>query len=101
MDKSPFDAAKDLKTEYRGSTTLGKRVTCLPCGLVIFELPDQPTLAEREAEGLRFAAHLEFTHDMVVHRGACADADCDIIHIDAFPRRAPIGGTTADSGPTG
>jgi len=100
MDERPFDATKDLETEYRGSTHLGKRVTCLPCGLVVFELPDHPTLAEREAEGVRFAAHLEFAHDMIVQRGPCADAECDIIHIEAFPRRASIDGATTDSGRT-
>jgi len=100
MEGRPFNAAQDLRTEYRGATHLGKRVTCLPCGLLVFNLPEHPTLAEREAEGLRFAAHLEFAHDMVVHRGDCADAECDIIHIEAFPRRAPIGGAAADAGPT-
>ena len=101
MDGRPFDAAKDLRTEYRGTTRLGKRVTCVPCGLVVFELPDHPSVAEREAEGVRLAAHLEFAHDMVVRRGPCADAQCDIIHIEAFPRKGTgLGGAVADSGPT-
>jgi hypothetical protein len=96
MDKRPFDASRDLRTEYRGTTTAGKTVTCLPCGEVVFDLPDNPTLSQRQAEGLRLAAHLEFAHDMVVRRGKCADASCDLLHVEAFPKAAPGPGTAAD-----
>src|SRR5689334_9546892 len=65
MNTRPFDASRDLKTDYRGSTKAGKTVTCVACGLIVFDLPEQPTVSQREAEGLRLAAHLEFTHDMV------------------------------------
>ena len=96
MDKKPFDASKDLKTEYRGTSKLGKTVTCVRCGEIVFELPDSPTVSERQAQGLRLAAHLEFTHDMVVRHGRCADANCDIIHVEAFHKVAPGPGTAAN-----
>ena len=91
MDKKQFDASKDLKTEYRGTTKLGKTVTCIPCGEVVFELPDEPTESQRQAEGVRLAAHLEITHDMVVRRGRCSDTSCDVIHIEAFPKTVAPG----------
>ena len=85
-DDRPFDASKDLKTEYRGESKLGKKVTCLPCGEVVFELPEEPTVRQREEEGLRLAAHLEFSHDMVVRRGRCSDPSCEIFHVEAFAK---------------
>jgi len=96
MGKQPFDASRDLRTEYRGTTKAGKTVTCVPCGEIVFDLPDNPTVSQRHAEGVRLAAHLEFTHDMVVRRGKCADAACDLIHVEAFHKVAPGPGTAAD-----
>ena len=95
-DQPPFDASRDLRTEYRGSTRVGKTVTCIPCGELVFDLPDDPSVGERRAEGLRLAAHLEFTHDMVVRLGKCSDAGCHLIHIEAFPKAAPGPGTAAN-----
>lgn len=94
----PFDASKDLRTEYRGTTKLGKTVTCVPCGEVVFELPDNPTLGQRQAEGMRLAAHLEFAHDMVVRHGKCSDPACDILHVEAFHKADPGPGTAAHPG---
>jgi hypothetical protein len=96
MDKRTFDASKDLRTEYRGATQVGKTVTCIPCGEVVFDLPDHPTVSQRQAEGVRLAAHLELAHDMVVRRGKCSDAGCDLIHVEAFHKVAPEPGTAAD-----
>ncbi|HVE41518.1 MAG TPA: hypothetical protein VNM14_16625 [Planctomycetota bacterium] len=96
MGQQSFDASRDLRTEYRGTTNAGKTVTCVPCGEVVFDLPDEPTVAQRRAEGVRLAAHLEFAHDMVVRLGKCADAGCDLIHIEAFPKVAPGPGTAAN-----
>lgn len=89
MPDRPFEPSSDLKTEYRGESRLGKTVTCLPCGEVVFELPDDPTPQQRRTEGVRLAAHLELAHDMVVRHGRCADQACDLIHVEAYPKHVP------------
>jgi hypothetical protein len=80
-----FDPAKDLRTELdeRG---LGRRVTCLVCDQIVFQLPPNPTDEERLREGKGLAAHLEFAHDMVVFYGRCPDRACKKFHLSTFDK---------------
>lgn len=80
-----FDPMKDLKVELdeRG---LSRKVTCIPCAQVIFDLPPNPTDAERLVQGKAHAAHLEFAHEMEVWYGRCQDPSCGRFHLSAFQK---------------
>lgn len=80
-----FDATRDLKTEV-DAQGLGRRVTCLACCEVVFELPEKPSDAQRLAEGKRFVLHLELVHEMVALYGRCQDPTCGRFHLSAWPK---------------
>ena len=81
MGRRPFDASRDLRTEYRGTNATGKTVTCVPCGQIAFELPHDPTARGRALEDLGLAAHLELAHDVIGCRLKCSDPGCDLSHV--------------------
>lgn len=80
-----FNPSKDLSVEL-DAEGLGKKVTCIPCNAVLFELNESPTNAKRLLEMKAIAAHLELTHDLFVYYGRCQDPQCRRFHLSAFEK---------------
>lgn len=79
-----FNAERDLQVEVdRG---LARKVTCLPCKQVVFDLEGlrHPSEGHRLREGKALAAHLELAHGLVAFYGRCKDPDCGRFHLSAF-----------------
>lgn len=86
-DRAPndFDPVRDLQVEL-DDRKLARKVTCLPCGEVVFNLEPipRPTENDRLREGKGLAAHLELSHGLVAFYGRCEDSACGRFHLSAF-----------------
>jgi hypothetical protein len=85
MTPQDFDPKRDLKTEL-DEEGLGRRVTCMACCQVIFNLGPNPSEPERLKEGKNLALHLELFHNMRAFYGRCRDASCRRFHLSAFEK---------------
>jgi hypothetical protein len=79
-----FEPALDMDTILHQSGRI-KRVVCKTCvDVLVDDLKEGSPENERTIAAKAVAAHLEFSHGMVVIYGKCEDKTCPAMHMNAY-----------------
>ena len=65
-----------LLIEYFEGSNLVRKITCRPCGVVIFNITRETPKEETKREMTGLKAHLELIHDVSVDFVECSDPKC-------------------------
>lgn len=71
-----MNAQDILDVELMPGTKFVKRILCKLCGERVFEVSDNPSLAEIDIERAGVAAHMEFRHGLALSTVKCSDQKC-------------------------